>query len=89
MYKFGVKTLEENGFFQYEISNFSKKSFERKHNLDFWKSEDYLGIGAGASSNFLGRRFLNPKSILEYQKNILKNFSESNFLEQFLSKKID
>ncbi|GAB4140234.1 MAG: radical SAM family heme chaperone HemW [Patescibacteria group bacterium] len=80
MYHFAVSFLEKSGFFQYEISNFSKPNFECKHNLDFWKSNDYIGFGAGASSNFLGKRFSNPKSISSYAKLLdSKNFYETIF----------
>ncbi len=40
----------EAGFKLYEISNYSKKTFECRHNLTYWQGGDYLGIGAGAHS---------------------------------------
>ena len=33
---------------QYEVSNYAKKGYESRHNLTYWKSHDYIGIGAGA-----------------------------------------
>ncbi len=39
-----------HGLELYEISNYAKKGFECKHNLAYWQSDDYLGIGAGAHS---------------------------------------
>jgi oxygen-independent coproporphyrinogen-3 oxidase len=36
------------GFRRYEISNFARPGFESRHNLLYWRSEDYLGAGAGA-----------------------------------------
>lgn len=42
--------MAQNGFVNYEISNYAKKNFESKHNLNYWLSQDYLGIGAGAHS---------------------------------------
>lgn len=38
----------ENGYFQYEISNFCKPGFECQHNLSYWRSEPYAGYGPGA-----------------------------------------
>ncbi len=38
------------GFELYEISNYSQKNFECRHNLVYWQGGDYLGIGAGAHS---------------------------------------
>lgn len=42
-----IKVLD---FEQYEISNFSDNFVYSRHNYDFWKGEDYLGFGLGASS---------------------------------------
>ncbi|MDB4075781.1 MAG: radical SAM family heme chaperone HemW [Crocinitomicaceae bacterium] len=49
-FKLLVSLLEENGFDQYEISNFSKAGFESKHNSNYWKGEWYLGVGPSAHS---------------------------------------
>ncbi|MFT6502013.1 MAG: oxygen-independent coproporphyrinogen-3 oxidase [Crocinitomicaceae bacterium] len=49
-FKLLVSILEENGFDQYEISNFSKAGFESKHNSNYWKGEWYLGVGPSAHS---------------------------------------
>ena len=49
-FKLLVSVLEENGFDQYEISNFSKPGFESKHNSNYWKGEWYLGVGPSAHS---------------------------------------
>ncbi len=43
--------LEGAGYRQYEISNFAKPGFECRHNLLYWRGEDYLGLGAGAHSH--------------------------------------
>lgn len=57
MYLHTVKRLSENGFMQYEISNFSKDGFESRHNLHYWRTEEYLGIGPSAHSFLNGKRF--------------------------------
>lgn len=69
MYWKTKKILEENGYNHYEISNFSKKGFESKHNLACWNQEEYLGFGLAAHSYLNGKRFLNSESIDEYIKN--------------------
>lgn len=51
------ETLESNGIMQYEISNFSKKGYESKHNLKYWHCEEYLGLGPSAHSFLDGKRF--------------------------------
>ncbi|MDR2598124.1 MAG: radical SAM family heme chaperone HemW [Holosporales bacterium] len=43
-------TAENFGFHRYEISNFAKPGFEGRHNISYWKYEDYYGIGPGAHS---------------------------------------
>jgi len=44
----GKILLKENGFDQYEISAYSKSDMQCRHNLNYWRFGDYLGIGAGA-----------------------------------------
>ena len=39
---------EKGGYKQYETSNFAKKNFKCKHNLSYWKYDDYIGLGPGA-----------------------------------------
>lgn len=51
--KFYEKTGEimaKNNYIDYEISNYAKKNYESQHNLAYWQSKEYLGIGAGAHS---------------------------------------
>lgn len=57
MYISMCELLEKNGYSQYEISNFSKKGFESKHNLKYWLSEEYIGFGPSAHSFFDGERY--------------------------------
>lgn len=49
--------LKENGYNHYEISNFSLAGSESRHNLKYWKSEEYLGLGPSAYSFVNGKRF--------------------------------
>ncbi|MCR5702186.1 MAG: radical SAM family heme chaperone HemW [Lachnospiraceae bacterium] len=42
--------LRQSGYERYEISNYSKKGYECKHNLRYWTGGEYLGVGLGASS---------------------------------------
>ena len=64
--------LKEIGIEQYEISNYSKPLYESKHNLLYWESDSYLGIGPGAHSSLVDIekgdyfRWSNPKSIKKY-----------------------
>lgn len=62
MYHLAVGFLKGNGFKHYEISNFAKPGHECRHNMIYWKAEEYLGLGAGAHSYLDGRRFNNAAS---------------------------
>ena len=66
MYLNSVQKLEEAGFLQYEISNFSKPGFECHHNVKNWKCQDYIGFGPAAHSLFEGVRFSYKKEIRSF-----------------------
>ncbi len=40
--------LEQNGFLQYEVSNYAKENKQCRHNIGYWQGEEYIGCGAGA-----------------------------------------
>lgn len=69
MYMHLSNYLSENGYAKYEISNFSHKGRESRHNIKYWKGDDYLGIGVAAHSYFVGERFANSRNITEYINN--------------------
>lgn len=66
MYYLIINKLKEAGYVHYEISNFAKPSKESKHNLCYWNQEEYIGVGAGASSYLDGKRYTNELSIEKY-----------------------
>lgn len=66
MYECAVDFLAENGYDRYEISNFSKRGFESRHNLKYWQCDDFVGLGAGAFSCAEGVRFSNVADLSEY-----------------------
>jgi oxygen-independent coproporphyrinogen-3 oxidase len=45
-----IESLKDNGFEQYEISNFAKDGYISKHNSAYWLGEKYIGIGPSAHS---------------------------------------
>ncbi|EXJ17090.1 radical SAM family heme chaperone HemW [Imhoffiella purpurea] len=44
----GVERLEAAGFARYEVSAYARPGRRCRHNLNYWRFGDYLGIGAGA-----------------------------------------
>ena len=44
----GVELLERHGYRRYEVSAFARPGHECRHNVNYWRFGDYLGIGAGA-----------------------------------------
>lgn len=78
MYWFTKRKLEENGYIHYEISNFAKKGFESKHNVDCWTQKEYLGFGIAAASYEDKVRYSNTKNLEEYIENIKNNQFDKN-----------
>jgi oxygen-independent coproporphyrinogen-3 oxidase len=75
--------LPKNGFEAYEVSNFSKPGFQSKHNLAYWRYEDYFGIGPGAHSRVTLKN--EQKLAIEYtDKHELKieELSENDVLKE-------
>lgn len=68
MYDAAVNRLENAGYMRYEISNFAADGYESRHNLKYWKCDDFIGFGAGAYSCVRGRRFANEREISRYIK---------------------
>jgi oxygen-independent coproporphyrinogen-3 oxidase len=61
LYLMAAEALEEAGYRQYEISNFSIPGLESRHNLKYWRCQEYLGLGPSAHSFVDGRRFYFPR----------------------------
>ncbi len=61
-----TRLLKEAGFHQYEISNFAKPDRESRHNLNYWRGGDYIGLGMAAHSHREGRRFWNVVRLTDY-----------------------
>ncbi len=59
-------TLTDLGYIHYELSNFAKEHKESKHNLGYWKMNNYIGFGAAAHSFVGNKRYHNPSSLYEY-----------------------
>ena len=66
IYEYTVDRLQDCGYRQYEISNFARVNKECRHNIKYWKRENYYGFGAGACSLCDDIRYQNPCDIQDY-----------------------
>lgn len=65
-YAYCRRRFKEAGFLQYEISNFAKPGRACAHNLKYWRQEEYIGAGLGASSFVGNLRFANGTELAAY-----------------------
>jgi oxygen-independent coproporphyrinogen III oxidase len=61
--------LLEKGFVHYEISNYARPGFECRHNLNYWRGGEYLGLGPAAASHLGRQRFKNNNDLDAYLQN--------------------
>lgn len=80
MYWYVKNTLELNKYNHYEISNFSKKGKESKHNLNCWEQKEYIGLGVAAYSYLNNIRYGNTSSLEKYIE--IKKFIDKKELEE-------
>ena len=81
MYKLIIDKLKD--YNHYEISNFSKKGYESKHNLVYWHNEEYYGFGLSASGYIENVRYAKTKSITKY---LDSNYINSKSIEYLSTK---
>ena len=68
MYELAYRRLTEAGYSHYEISNYARQDRASRHNLHYWRREEYIGVGVAAHSYFEGVRYSNPSSLDDYLK---------------------
>ena len=81
LYRQAVERLEAAGLRQYEISNFGDPC---RHNLRYWRREEYLGFGAGAHSFVGDRRFANSRSVEQWGIDFAETLSEAEVRRETL-----
>ncbi len=57
MYESCIAHLADAGYRHYEISNYALPGRESRHNLRYWRMEEYIGVGVSAYSYFGGMRY--------------------------------
>jgi len=66
MYVGTRRQLARAGFEQYEISNWARPGQASRHNLTYWRDQEWIGVGAGAASAHAGRRWKNTPVLERY-----------------------
>ena len=72
MYLAACEILKENGYRQYEISNFARRGKISRHNMKYWTGGEYLGFGPNAASDFAGKYFTMVADLHAYIEGIKK-----------------
>lgn len=60
--------LGSAGYAQYEISNYARPGRECRHNLVYWRHEEYVGVGPGAHGFVDGVRYAVERAPLRYTR---------------------
>jgi len=70
MYRLVIDRLAEAGYEQYEVSNWARRSdtadYRCRHNLAYWRNENWLGVGPSAASHVAGVRWKNQPHLGRY-----------------------
>lgn len=66
MYYLACTRLGEAGYGHYEVSNYARSGRECRHNLKYWRDEEYIGLGLSAYSYYSGRRYGNCRDMGRY-----------------------
>ena len=70
MYYFARDAFLDAGYDHYEISNFARPGYECRHNLKYWRDEEYLGLGVSAAFHWGGNRYKNPDNVDAYASSV-------------------
>lgn len=87
MYYDTKEILKQAGYHRYEISNYSRKGYECKHNIGYWKRVDYIGFGLGAASLIHNKRFTNEANLQCYLQMVPNQITKMHQNVQILSQK--
>lgn len=87
-YQLAEKLLNENGYSWYEISNWAKENKECQHNLNYWKGNNWWGIGPGAHSHINGVRWWNQKLPKNWRESLDRDQSPALARENLTNEQI-
>lgn len=70
LFELTMEVLAEAGMRHYEVSNYAMPGYECRHNLTYWRHEEYLGFGPSAHGTWRGRRSWNVSSLGAYVEQV-------------------
>lgn len=66
MYETTLRAVRARGMERYEVSNYAAPGQECRHNLAYWRGENWLAAGPSASGHFEGHRWKNSARLDDY-----------------------
>ncbi|MBL0927283.1 MAG: coproporphyrinogen III oxidase family protein [Phycisphaerales bacterium] len=70
MYERTVELCAERGFGRYEVSNFAQPGAESRHNLAYWRQQQWLAAGPSASAHVAGWRWKNVPRLTDWMQGV-------------------
>ena len=74
-YELADDVLTGLGLENYEVSNWARRGHESRHNISYWRQDDYLGFGCAAHSHRRGRRWWNVRTPDRYVELVARSDS--------------
>jgi len=90
MYHLTSEILSHYGYERYEISNYSKKGFECRHNKGYWTGTEYFGAGLDAASYLDKKRYVNTSDMDSYLRDpagvrvLVESLGKSDLMGEFM-----
>ena len=81
-YEWAWEYLPNQGYSQYEVSNYARDGYECRHNLNTWGMNEWIGFGPSASSQYNQVRRKNFSNIEQWAKSLL--LEESLEYEEYI-----
>ena len=82
MYYLAAKMLSDRGYSHYEISNYARGGYECRHNLKYWRCEEYIGVGLSAYSYFGKKRYGNTTDPKEYSSENCVKYDQIEMIDK-------
>jgi len=73
--------LAARGYDRYEVSNFAKPGAECRHNLAYWRQDDWLAAGPSASAHASGWRWKNIPRLTDWMRSVCANSGWSEVVD--------